>query len=359
VGLLGWPLLIVCILIATALPVGCALVWARLGGPPPLQMAARMGMIVLCQLTAVAAVGVTVNKHFQFFASWDDLWGSTGSGGGIQQANAAPPPPGDRARVAGPQLLLQPDGAYQTTFTGERSHIRSRVWIWLPPEYHEKAYENHLFPVVELFPGYPGTASTWFGTMQGAQHLTEEIAAHRAQPMILVAPTITVDPGHDTECTDIPGGPQVATWLTDDVRSMVLHSFHAATDRTGWATMGYSTGGFCAVKIVAQYPQLFRAGVSLSGYFTPLASGVGGDPALRLRNTVANLLESRPPVAFLLGASWQDPGTVPAANGLLKAVKAPTEAFTYFVPKGGHNTGVWTAMLPRSYDWLSKELTAR
>ena len=67
----------------------------------------------------------------------------------------------------------------------------------------------------------------------------------------------------------MPGDADIATWITHDVRGMVLKYFRAISTADGWGLMGYSSGGFCAAKLVLQYPGLYHAAVSLSGYYTP------------------------------------------------------------------------------------------
>jgi enterochelin esterase-like enzyme len=69
-----------------------------------------------------------------------------------------------------------------------------------------------------------------------------------------------VDGRHDPDCSNIPNGPQVATWLTTDVRNLVQTSFRTSTDRDAWGLMGYSEGGLCASKLALQYPGRVRRG---------------------------------------------------------------------------------------------------
>src|SRR5690349_11026312 len=85
-----------------------------------------------------------------------------------------------------------------------------------------------------------------------------------------------VTPPRDTECTDVPGGPRAETWLT--------------TDATGWSVMGWSTGGFCAAKLLLRHPTLFHAAVGIGGYYdaeTDKSTGnlFGNDPRLRRLNS--------------------------------------------------------------------------
>ncbi|MFL6053097.1 MAG: alpha/beta hydrolase [Actinoallomurus sp.] len=351
-SLLGWPLLVLSIMLAFAAPVGCALLWGRLRGMGAWPV--RIALLLVCQVTAILLAGVGLNDHFQFFASWNDLIGQNGADAPIQQQNGGSQPlaRGLSKRLRNDFRPDRNDQALSAQLVGAKSGIRSRIWVWLPPQYHE--HPQQRFPVVELFPGFPGTPVTWFHTMQGPKKLQEAIKKGAAQPYILVVPTITVVPGHDTECTNVPRGPKVATWLTGDVRRIVTENFRALPQRDAWGTMGYSTGGYCAAKLAAEYPHLFRAGVSMSGYFT------ASNPALTKvpgANIPALLQIKHPAVDLLLTASKQDPGTTAAVNTMVQAARPPSLVYTYVVPRGGHNTGVWTAMLPKCFQWLTTKLT--
>lgn len=351
-SLLGWPLLVAVIVLALGGPTACVFFWGRVRGVGALP--ARLALILVCQVTAVLAVGVGVNDQFQFFASWSDLTGQNNTDTPIEQPNG-----GDRplSRPLSEHLRqdFRPagsDGVLSATLVGAKSGIRSTVWVWLPPQYRTEP--TRRFPVVELFTGYPGTPYAWFHVIQGPKKLEQAIHDGTAQPYILVAPTITVRPGHDTECINVPHGPKVATWLGDDVRQIVVDNFRALPGRDAWATMGYSTGGYCAAKLPVQYPGLFRAGVSIAGYFSPTTPALAKLP----KENLPTLLRQRgPDVNLLLAASQQDPGTAAAVNAVVKAALPPTRIYTYIVPHGGHNTGVWTAMLPKCFQWLTTELS--
>lgn len=343
-SLLGWPLLIVTAALALGAPAACVLLWRRL------HRVAGLALVVVCQVVAILAVGVAVNDHYQFFASWSDLSGSGADAPIVRQGGAGPLPRTLSGRLR--RDFHRANGALEASLVGARSGIRAKVWVWLPPQYRREP--DARFPVVELFPGYPGTPTAWFHVMRGPERLQQAMRSGAAQPYILVAPTITVRPGHDTECADVPGGPRVATWLAEDVRRIVVANFRALPGGDAWATMGYSTGGYCAAKLPLQYPRLFRAGVSLAGYFTPSTPALARLPH---ENLPLLLARRRPGVDLLLAASRQDPGTVNAIGAMVRAARPPTLVYTYVVPRGGHNTGVWSAMLPRSFQWLTTKLT--
>jgi enterochelin esterase-like enzyme len=136
----------------------------------------------------------------------------------------------------------------------------------------------------------------------------------------------------------------------------VTHNFRAASAPQRWGLMGYSTGGFCAAKLALQYPRLYGAAVSLSGYFAPTSPLLTRSPQLGQQDSPLVLIRHKHPVALLLAASRQDPGTVNQIQAMAAAAQPPTRLFTYIVPKGGHNTQVWSAMLPTAYQWLTRQL---
>ena len=121
--------------------------------------------------------------------------------------------------------------------------------VWLPPQYHDPAYANTRFPVVMLFPGYPGSAAGWFSVLGGGQVLGQMLAQQKATPFVLVAVNVNQN-GQNLNCSNIPGGPQMATYIAQDVRTMIEANFHVSDRRTGWGLMGFSDGGLCAGKLL-------------------------------------------------------------------------------------------------------------
>ena len=183
--------------------------------------------------------------------------------------------------------------------------------------------------------------------------------SHNAQPAILVGATINVDPPHNPDCSNIPGGPQVATWLVRDVRDLIQTSFRTSTDRTGWGLMGYSEGGLCASKLLLQYPTKYSAAVSMSGDDHPDGDLLKPGTDAYNANSPLWLLQHRPPaqVALLLTGTLQDGSTAEEADQMSLAARAPTTVERLIAERGGHNVGVWKAAEPTAFDWLTKHLS--
>jgi enterochelin esterase-like enzyme len=340
---------------------GMLLAWNRVPGPLGLRLSARVAMVAVSQAAAVLAVLVWVNNTYGLYESWSDL---TGDHGQVQVDDLARNAAGSTAGGSAEHLRFTPakGGALKTTGFGPRSHISGTVEVWLPPQYRQPAYRHTRFPVVELLPGYPGSPGAWFGTMGAGRELGSLIQAHRAAPMILVAPRMnvlgTVDPG----CADLPHGSRTNTWLGEDVPTLVQRNFRVLPGPEHWATMGYSAGAYCAANLALHHPRRFHAVVSLSGYNAPVAALVTRDPALaRANNPYLELRDARrqPDVVLLMAGSYQDSDTVFAAKALLGTLHHPGASRLLTVTKGGHNTQVWRSMLPTALTWISRQIATR
>ena len=356
------------------------LLWNRIPGPRAARAAGRAVLLVGGQLAATAAILVWINiASGGLIVTWQDLLGNESTRGGVfagqtgavAMAGRTVPKAVLLTGSAPTRRRFRPaaDGFRVTTLAGPGSGITARVYVWTPPQY--AADPGRQFPVLELLHGVWGSPQGWMGPMNVVAHLEAAESGGQVHPYILVVPQVTPIAGHATpgdneECSDIPGDARVGTWLTQDVRTMVLDSFRAEPGASGWGLMGYSTGGFCAAKLVLQYPNLYRAAVSLSGYYTPDSAELTQDPRLDRANSPLWLVghTRTPAVALLMTASDQD--RVDPASETVQMVDAAranplaraTEVQSFTAPLGGgHNQSAWEKMLPTAFTWLSQRLT--
>ncbi|MFI1920222.1 alpha/beta hydrolase [Nocardia sp. NPDC020380] len=320
--------------------------WNSVPGPRVMRWLARLLMIGICQATAVAVLALWANNNFALYSSWNDLLGEPPAAGSS--------PSGDSGTADFEDLG---DRVSAAEYRGPRSKLRGEVLVWAPPQYDSPEYRDYRFPVIMLLHGVPGTPRAW---IKGG-HATTELAAMmrdgRLPPAILVMPR--VDPGGNTDCTNVPHGPQTATWLTQDVRNLVLGHFRALTEPSGWAMAGDSTGGYCATTLPLQYPSLFATGLA----FSP--DDFHGDPnivpsrTLRRLTDPIRLVGTGPRVALLVATSRRDPSSTPDnAGALVAAAKGPAQvAPPLIVDDGGHNWGTWRAMYPKAFGWLGTHLS--
>jgi S-formylglutathione hydrolase FrmB len=238
--------------------------------------------------------------------------------------------------------------------------------VYLPALYGDPGAASVRFPVLELLQGFPGRPESWTGPLDLQRILDAQITSHQSVPFIAVMPTQNLAYPRDTQCVDVAQGPRVDTYLTRDVRRAMLGAVRATPDRRGWALMGFSTGGYCAVNLAMRHPDLYAAAVSLSGYTHPAhdrSTGdlFGGSLALQKANTpvwMAAHWRGFSDVSVLLMTSQQDPSSYRDALELAAVARAPLRVRTVFLPAGGHNARLWKALEPVAFDWLSRQLVS-
>ncbi|WP_034262842.1 alpha/beta hydrolase [Actinospica robiniae] len=381
--------LLLCTIALALLSAGAtALLWNRMRGRRAARVAQRGALLLFGELMAATAILVWVNiSNGGLVVSWQDLLGNQSTRGGVFAGQAGAvrldPAPVPVARAAADEEIpaaaaaayravrFSPSagGFQEATFRGPASGLDSQVYVWTPPQY---ATEPHAyFPVLELLHGVVGSPDGWIGPMNVVEHLEAAEQSAKVYPFILVVPSVTPVPGHvwpwdNEECSNVPGDGDVDSWLTQDVRDVVTSDFRAEPAADGWGLMGYSTGGFCAAKLVLQHPDRYQAAVSLAGYYTPDSDTLTADTALDHANSPLWLLGHgrTPAVSLLMTASEQD-HVDPAAETaqVLATAKAnprarATEVQSFVAPLGGgHNQSAWEKMLPTAFTWLSQRLT--
>ncbi|WP_037677720.1 esterase family protein [Streptomyces griseus] len=362
--------LIALAVVAIALPL---VLWSRMRGPRVVRAGTRMLMLLFAQGTAVALVFTLVNNSNNLYDNWDDL---LGTGNHVQQAadlgvNGTGgialerlPKVAQKFKSAHGPGMNQAGGVRVTQLKGRVSGVNAEVYVWLPPQYDEPAYRHHKFPVVELLPGYPGSAKAWFGSLKAHEQLLPLMRDGRVAPFILVAPRTSLLPGVDTGCANLPGTVNADTWLSVDVPKMVMDNFRAEPAPRGWAVAGYSAGAHCAVKLAVAHPDRYRAAVSMSGYNDPIGerdSLAAETPALRAQNNPFLLLRKRAvPPRIALYLSGQPHDGYEAAVALEQIAKAPTAVHVVYIPKsaGGHTMALWRPQVVPAFLWLTQEMGA-
>ena len=392
-SLTSTPLLVLAVCAAVVLPAATYVLWNRVRGPRPVRAVTRFGLIGLGQVATLLVAGLVINNQYGLYASWSDVLGRDGGGavavrqatgtagdlngfgspggdsrsrlgfgGGGTSAHA----PGSEAAAPGPRPTFVPggDGTQVAAFAGPLSGVGGNggdVVVWLPPQYHDPAYANTRFPVVMLFPGFPGTPGAWFSVLGGGQVLGQMIAQQKSTPFVLVAVNVNQN-GQNVNCSNVPGGPQMATYIAQDVRGMIIANFRVSDRRTGWGLMGFSDGGLCAGKLLLQYPQYFRSAAQLAGDSTPDGRQVvrAGAAFVNHNSTLWLLTHQHPapdlPTSLLAAVSDQDTDSLPVAFQLQAA--APDIVSVSEHARGAHNPAVWQSWLPEMYGWLSRHLDA-
>ncbi|MEP6696406.1 MAG: alpha/beta hydrolase-fold protein [Pseudonocardiales bacterium] len=364
-SLLGTPFITLLIGLTLGLVVVTVALWQRLSQRTLPRVTGRALLVVACQAMAVVTVAALINQSFVFFSTWSELIGSTGPNSARVQALD----PGGRvggfvvgnvsnavARKQG-QLIFRWIG-------GQRTHLGTRAYVYLPPQYFSPAYRHQRFPVAVWLTGYPGSPGEIVRYLGLIQSMNKGVTGGLTRPMVLVMLHPTLVPPRDTECANVAHGPQVETYLSSDLPTVIRSSYRVTRDRNGWAIAGLSTGGFCAVKAAMHHPEVFYAAVGMSGYYHALLDGTtgalyGGSQRLRNDNSPEWLLQHRPaPALSVLITYSRDESTIAVDNqGFLALVRPPMIAYRLVLPTGGHNFGVFASEMPAVVNWLGARLT--
>jgi enterochelin esterase-like enzyme len=344
---------------------------------------------VPAMLFGVAAV----NKYYDYYQSW-----------GAVIADFTNQPPNVSKPIVIPNLTStkfskilgglvnnanarQSGYTVQLTITGARTHLGRTVYIFLPPQYFQKAYANYRFPAIELFTGYPGEPQDWINVMGITSTLDTLVRDNLAKPAVLVMPDTEGQLRQDLECLNLSnsglltpaahllpnGGIQDSTYLAEDVPDYVSRTIRVQPPGAGWGLAGYSEGGYCAANLAIRYRKLFGFAGVMSGYFNPLPVLVGRparyelpflrDHALQEANTPMDALPLVPSWEFLpkfwIGAGAGDRSDIQQADAFQQLLlPRQPKVKVVLAPGGGHTMFTWRDLVTPMLEWMTPQLAA-
>jgi S-formylglutathione hydrolase FrmB len=249
-----------------------------------------------------------------------------------------------------------------TTLHGTASGLSELAWVYLPAAYFQPRLDARNLPITIVFGGYPGHPDNLITRQHYPESTRAGIAAGTVAPTVLVMLTPSVTFPWDTECSDIPDGPQAFTFYSQDVPDAAVEQFHLHPD--GYAAIGDSTGGYCAAKLQSLDPTRFTVAASLSGYYRPATDptthGAFADTGQRRQNDLGWRLRHLPvPAVSLLLATARDetgPDGWTTNETWLHLIQHPMTAEALVLDHGGHNYASWNREVPYALSWISGRL---
>ncbi|MFF0145847.1 enterochelin esterase-like enzyme [Amycolatopsis sulphurea] len=248
---------------------------------------------------------------------------------------------GDAASAAGSLLTGDSDdsgptqavaGKAPTGQSGERTEVLSLPdpahavpsgdnYVILPPGYSDPAQAHRRYPVVYLIHGYPfGGPADWLTSGDAPDTLRSLEDAHVIQPMIVVSVDLTAgQPSVDWECLNVPGGPQLETYLAQTIVKGVDQRYRTLPDRGHRALGGMSGGGFGALNIGLHHLGEFGT-LLIALPYDDLNDSVGilnGNQAAIAASTPRKYLQTMPfpqPVSVMLAVGTGAPTDVATAH---------------------------------------------
>jgi S-formylglutathione hydrolase FrmB len=360
---------------AVLLFVGTVWLWPRLARRGWRAVSGRVGLLAATQLALFASVGLAANQAFGFYAGWADLFGQEdgqgvvvdhtagiGSGGPLQVVDTR------RVREKGSSRPEIGGQIQKVAIVGRTTRIATPAYVYLPPEYFQPQYRTRTFPAAVVLTGYPGTAQALVDKLHYPRTAMELAKDGRAQPMILVMLRPTVAPPRDTECVDIPDGPQTESFFAKDLPDALLAHYRVGGNPGSWGIIGDSTGGYCALKLALHHPEVYAAGAGLSAYYdAPIDPTTGdlfhGDGELRDRANLFWYLKHMPApdTSLLVTSSRIGESNYKDTLKFIERVKATelTRISSVILDSGGHNFNTWRREIPATLQWISGRLSDR
>jgi len=316
---------------------------------------ARRVMAITAGLLALGSGAAGVNAYFAYIPTVGALVGRRAA----DQASARQVARAIRAPSLPSHGLVE-----RVSIPGIVSGFHARpAQVYLPPAWF--ASPRPALPVVELLHGTPGTPEDWTRAAQADLIADRWAATHGGYAPLLVMPDVNGSFTGDTECADGPRG-NAETYLTVDVPRWAQTVLGATSDRRGWALVGASEGGYCALTLALRHPDRYGAFADFSGLDHPTAHGgalrvFGGSRRLLLEHTPAWLLRhrTRPPLA-----GWFEVGG--ADGSVTRAVRrAARDAALHgivtevrILPHARHTWRVWHRAFADALPWLVARLSA-
>lgn len=317
-----------------------------------------------------------VNKYYDYYASWDDLWGDLSDSSpakSVSIPDLASPGALDKTldKAAEEGQSAKTGLLFSSLIPGQKSGIGRVGMVYLPPQYFQSKFARVRFPVIELLHGGPGTPSDYTRVLKVSQVFLGLLNSGQAKPAVLVIPDTNGGRDIALQCLDTVNGPQDETYLVTDVPAMLTSRLRLQPPGPGWGIAGYSEGGYCAANLGLRHPKAYGLAGVMSGYFEPLpfsrlphrVDPFGGNKQLRAANTpslVARTLpgSARPPAFWLMTGSGSKRDLVSAQN-FAASLRRFQPGLSLIVVKGGrHDYQAWRKALPRLLSWASTRLPA-
>ena len=267
---------------------GALLVWMVVAKQVVFRVLAACLAFIPAMVFGIAAV----NKYYDYYQTWGAMFSDLRAGrAGHPQGLGGRPRLGPHRRVSdraavGPRARRELGYLFRTTVTGPGSHITRTVFIYLPPQYFQKAYAHYRFPAIELLHGSPGEPETWINVLSLIPTYRRLLASHKADPAVLVMPDTDGGMQYGLQCLNDPGGLQDMTFVGREVPAWVSANLRVQDLGRDWGIAGYSEGGYCAANIGLQLTNRFSfVGMTQRVLRAAQEPGAGGQKPNGLRMT--------------------------------------------------------------------------
>jgi len=343
------------------------------------QLVFRILAACLAFIPAMAFGVAAVNKYYDYYQNWNAAIADLTDQGVQAAANV----PGNAGRPGvkfgtflgqsiDTGLAAQSGVTVRLDVAGQLSHIKRKVYVYLPPQYFQAAYQSYRFPVLELIHGFPGNPQDWITVLSVNSTLNSMVSQSTAKPTVLVMPDANGGRGISLQCLNQWHGPADDTYLSVDLPKYISSQLRVQAPGHGWGIGGYSEGGFCAANMGLQHGNIFSYAGVLSGYFKPGPNQLANPPRMvsafhnrrqARANTPIDEIQSLPPrkhiASFWLGTGGSSKNDVRGAENFQQLLQNRQPVVQLkLIPGGGHTMYTWRLLLPQMLSWITPRLAS-
>jgi hypothetical protein len=330
--------------LAGLLMAGALSFWRALARPGIMRVTGRIMVICVLDAVVLGLILAIANRSGGFYASWSELFGTEHLSGKVVALGRGPVAarsldghdgqlavtgrlavtvPGNR-RARGGRLLT-------VTMTGPVSGFTASGYLYVPVAALPPVARHPSLPVIVVISDRLNASAATFSARRIASTAALEIASGRLRPTLIVMLPASIAPGAGRSCLDVPGGPQAATFFTQDLPPLIRSGFPASKSSAQWAVAGDGTGGYCALQLALTNSATYSVAAAPPGYYTPEAApgDVGPTLPLRQQENLIYLLRHQPmqPVSVLLiGESTASRVILALARAPMRVAVAPLGA---------------------------------
>ena len=309
-------LIVLLAVLAGLLMAGALSFWRELARPGVIRVVGRIAVICVIDAVVLSLILAVANRAGGFYASWSELFGTEHLSGKVVALGRGPVDarslhghdgqlavkarlpvavPGNR-RARGGRLLT-------VTMTGPVSGITAGGYLYVPQAAPSADARHPRLPVIVVISDRLGVRAGMFSARKIASTAALEIASGQLRPALIVMLPATLAPGAGRTCLNVPGGPQVTTFFTEDLPQLIRSGFPASRRSAMWAVAADSTGAYCALQLALANSASYSVAAAPPGYYTPEAAppAVGPTSSLRRQENLIYLLKHQPmqPVSVL------------------------------------------------------------
>ncbi len=228
-------------------------------------------------------------------------------------------------------------------------NMQRRITIYTPAGYEQS---KEKYPVLYLLHGMGGDEEAWMALGRTAQILDNLIAAGKATPMIVVMPNGNMAqqaaPGESPEGLIKPTFhlPHTMDGLIEtcfpEIVDFIDKNYRTMKEKKGRAIAGLSMGGFHAMNISRQYPDMFDYVGLFSAAIEPnkgIKSPIYDNPDEKLK-----VQFSKNPKLYWIGIGKED-FLYKSNQEYLSKLRAGNYPFTYYENSEGHIWKNWRIYL--------------